>query len=293
MLKEYRPYKIVYTGLSFFILVISLLTISQYFFNLTYNIDNFFINDVYTTIYPGRMSEATALCFILIAISFIGIYYERSLFKILTPYSLLLLSLISFVSFTTHILQIPIENKAFFLSSMSIHTSVLFLGLCYAISKKNNSLMFISLLKGKHTGSKLLKLILPFVVLIPLMLSFVLLNYYKKSVIEADFGIVLYTFTLIIISIMYISYISIKLNKSDIERDELEKLLTTANQELRQFKYALDQSSIVVITNSKGIITYVNDTFCKISQYSRKELVGNTHKIINSGHHHKSFFKDL
>ena len=114
-----------------------------------------------------------------------------------------------------------------------------------------------------------------------------------KKIIEADFGVILYTIALILMSIMYISFISLKLNKADVERNELEKLLLTTNQELNQFKYALDQSSIVAITDSKGIITYVNDTFCEISQFSKKELIGNTHKIINSGHHPRAFFKDL
>ena len=62
---------------------------------------------------------------------------------------------------------------------------------------------------------------------------------------------------------------------------------------MTDFLQALDIASIVAITDNKGIITYANDTFCNISGYSIDELIGQTHRIINSGFHSKSFFKDM
>lgn len=70
---------------------------------------------------------------------------------------------------------------------------------------------------------------------------------------------------------------------------DLQKTL----REIADYKYALDESSIVAITSQKGIITYVNDNFCRISKYSREELIGQDHRIINSGFHPKIYIRNL
>jgi PAS domain S-box-containing protein len=72
-----------------------------------------------------------------------------------------------------------------------------------------------------------------------------------------------------------------------------ERALGASRRELLEFKYALDQSSIVAITDASGRISYVNDMFCRISQYSRDELIGQDHRMVNSGFHSKEFIRGL
>ena len=89
-------------------------------------------------------------------------------------------------------------------------------------------------------------------------------------------------------------------NNMILARNEYEKNIQKSNQdvkmaldELSHQQYALDQHSIVAVTDIKGTITYVNERFCHISGYDKDELLDNNHRILNSGYHPISFFKDM
>ena len=82
---------------------------------------------------------------------------------------------------------------------------------------------------------------------------------------------------------------------TDLERrvEERTAELQTANASLTDFKAALDEHSLVSITDTEGIITYANNKFCEMSKYTREELLGQDHRIINSDYHPSEFFCGL
>lgn len=77
------------------------------------------------------------------------------------------------------------------------------------------------------------------------------------------------------------------------ETADSQPLLVDAARELGLVRHALDKSAIVAITDRAGRIIHVNDKFCEISQYAREELIGQNHRIVNSGYHSRDFFVQM
>jgi PAS domain S-box-containing protein len=72
-----------------------------------------------------------------------------------------------------------------------------------------------------------------------------------------------------------------------------EKEINSKNKLLAEYKKAVDASSIVSMTDSKGIITYANEKFCNISGYSLEELVGSRHNIVRHPEIDDEVYKQL
>ena len=77
------------------------------------------------------------------------------------------------------------------------------------------------------------------------------------------------------------------------QQPSTSQTLESTTRELNNVRHALDKAAIVAITDRAGKIIHVNDKFCEISKYSRQELLGQNHRIINSGYHSREFFIEM
>ncbi len=78
-----------------------------------------------------------------------------------------------------------------------------------------------------------------------------------------------------------------------LEHGQSKAVLQRTLRELGDIKAAFDCAGIIAITDGMGKIIYANEKFCEVSKYSIEELIGQDHRVLNSGHHSKEFFKAL
>ncbi len=105
----------------------------------------------------------------------------------------------------------------------------------------------------------------------------------------------LFNKTLLVVALVlgFALLVSSRLVRSQLLKDKREAELHQALHELEQQKFALDEHAIVSISDVRGTITYVNDKFCAVSGYARAELIGQNHRLLNSGTHDAEFFRAL
>lgn len=77
--------------------------------------------------------------------------------------------------------------------------------------------------------------------------------------------------------------------KKELDQKSKEDLLEL----LVSYQKAIDVNLISSVTDHRGIIVYVNEPFCQVSKYTKNELVGKTHRVINSYYHPQSFFTEM
>ncbi len=209
-------YKWVNSIFQLFIFAIALFSFLEYYFPFNFSIDNLFVQDQISHIISGRMSPATSISFLLTAAGNIisTKYPNKQLSKVyyVLVFSVLIIALISLVSF---FLFIPVENKALFIQTMSLPTTLLFLSFSIILMFRKPSVSFKRIMNFKSLGSKVFWKFCPIVIIVPILVSYLLLYIFDAIGVNIDFGIALSTNIFILLSFTHLIYLSIELNNSE------------------------------------------------------------------------------
>ncbi len=95
------------------------------------------------------------------------------------------------------------------------------------------------------------------------------------------------------IKVDYLSQHLYTVTRNITQQKEVEFHIRKANNDLQNYKNALDASALISITDKIGLIQFANEKFVETSQYSLEELIGHNHRIVKSGFHNREFFKDM
>lgn len=292
--KNASKMKSLYKGLSYAVLFIGAFTLAEHLGLSIVSIDNLIIPDKLTANNPGRMSPATAICSILIGIGFLGRMSSNKTISKIGLYCFKFTAILSLIAIISYILLIPLSSKTSFFKSMAIHTSGLFLLISTLQLFNSPKSSFHQIINGNYEGSKLTRKILPVIILFPILSSFLLIISINQGFISTEFGLVAYAAIFIPLSIVYVSYIAVGLNKSEKERKILTKELEESNKYyLKRFKQGVDQVSLIGTLDTNLNFTNVNDLFCEVLKYDKDEILNKNISILRSGHHDNKFYSDL
>ncbi len=256
-------------------------------------IDELFVKDPYSISHPGRMSPGTAFCTVMMGVSFLSYNSRKKKWIKVCLYALKIILFTSLVAIIAFILLIPRENKTSFFNTMAIHTSLLFMGIALILIFNNKYSLLRVLIFGNYAGSRSTRRLIPAILLIPTVLTVALVAALEKGLIDIYFGIAAFATLSVPLIILYVAYVAVGLNRVDSKRLRLQQSLIDRNRQLQQFRVGLERVASISRTDRNGVITYVNDWFCQLSEYPREELVGKTHKVISTKHHKKSFYKKM
>ena len=206
------------------IISIGLLTFIEYLFGSNFGIDEFLYRDVKPFLaipYPGRMASPTAFCFVLSGIALL-LYNKKKTFRIFQIISLIdlctgLLVLIG------HSFQIKYESESWvYLTRMALHTSIGFILLSSGMLFSKPAKGLMGIVSNDGIAGITSRRLLPIIILLPIVLGWVRLHGEEMGLYDTKFGVVIYSFTMIIILSVMVLSVSRKLLAIDRQRKKAE-----------------------------------------------------------------------
>jgi PAS domain S-box-containing protein len=268
-----------------FVLAVGLLTLVEYTIGVNFGIDEFLFRDPASIgiAPPGRPSEVTALCLLLFGVALL--LRRRTATLVLSQFPTMIVALLSLASLIGYVYGIRNFARVGFYNGIAVQTSfsLMLLSMSSMLSEPEKGLMRV--LSSEGMGSKMMRLLLPMAVFLPLLLGWLrwqgqIFGYYDTA-----FGVALFTTSSITCLVALIWFTGARLNRLDAEKlqalhdlFESEKRAVAVLAEER-FRLSFEQAPVgMALIDSDGTWLRVNRSLCELTGYSEQEL-----RVLNHG----------
>lgn len=295
-------------GIVFIPILVGVLRLSDFIVNDQFGIDSYFLPHSLTANSEAalsfRMPPNTALNLIVFGLSLLFFKSGNRKRRDLSGYLAIAGGFLALFFLIGYIYEVDQFNSVVRYLPMSLPTGICFILLTLSILFAEPEGALMRTVMSRYAGGIIARIIIPLTIITPVLFGFLRLHYAKKYYITTEFGVTLLITSIIIFFFLITWYVSRTLNLSDklktdaegeirILKDKLEKQVEERTAQLSDYKYALEVSSIVTISDHLGKIQYVNENFRSITKYADDEITGRDHRILNSGYHPPLFMQLL
>ena len=227
----------------------------------------------------SKVAPNTIICFILVSFSLIIVDHKNE-----GKYNFSqIISLIAFLIVLLAIIGYIYESRSFYridlYTPMALHTALTFCALTIAIIIARYKTGFISVVFHKNTGGELVRRLLPFAMVIPVIISWLRLEGSELQLYDAELGTALGATTTIVTFSILIWWIAGSLNKIDEERQNSALMLNKVKDELAAnealYRNLIENSGVVMYTtNLEGKITFATKKGFDLTGYGLDEIKG-------------------
>ncbi|MGZ3810335.1 MAG: PAS domain S-box protein [Mucilaginibacter sp.] len=288
--------------LSSLVIFIALVTFSQNLFHFSAGLDQLFVKDgrpldpIYP--FPGRMSVNSSICFLLLGIGLLILTAKRRVFHIVAQYSFHLVTVLSSIGIIGYLNRASFFYDLSGAGPMAVQTVVLFFFISISASLLQPSLGITNLFSGQLVGNKMARRLFILIIFGVIALGTLRVqtrHYYEFSV---ELSVALATVCFLLICLLIVWNTAIWLNRIDTKRSEAEAEIKLMNADLEkrviertaEFRKSEEKyrsliehaSDAIYVVDFKGNFTDVNASLCKMTGYTREELMGlNVEDIID------------
>ncbi|MGZ3751164.1 MAG: PAS domain S-box protein [Mucilaginibacter sp.] len=273
--------------------LIGLVTLLQFLFHFNTGLDELFVTDwekiSASHLYAGRMAFNASVNVSLFGLGLLMLTAGKKTFNLVAQWLFHTVTFLSAIALIGYLYGASLFYSLFYVSSMATHTAVLFFILSLAATRLNPSVGIAKMFTGKEIGNRMGKRL--YVLMLIPILAFGSLRVQTQhfGFLSLEVGISLLAVSVLLISLLLIWDTANRLNKIDEQRSAAEAEIKLINADLeksveqRSAEYLKSEekyrsliehaSDAIYIVDFKGYFTDVNNSMCKMTGYSRDELL--------------------